>query len=255
MDKVSDSQASAIESVKALGDQLAQQESQLEDKQAEQEQNLADTQASVSDYEAAVAQAQSYYNGLDSQVQQALAAEAAAAKVAVAQTSTGTTTTTATTNSGVSTVVDTVETTKETDKAASSVSDSESGSYDASSSSSIVANAAQFIGWPYKWGCYGTNMTASVVADFLVSQVLGVSPVITLHFASDLPHIDYLLVVLIGVYCGLLGSIHNKGMFFCQSLYERIDKHLPYARLAVPFALSGVIAFTFPQLMTPMFSA
>jgi len=92
-------------------------------------------------------------------------------------------------------------------------------------------------------------MTASVVADFLVSQVLGVSPVITLHFASDLPHIDYLLVVLIGVYCGLLGSIHNKGMFFCQSLYERIDKHLPYARLAVPFALSGVIAFTFPQLM------
>ena len=158
MDKISDSQASAIESVKELGDQLAQQESQLEDKQAEQEQNLADTQTSVSDYEAAVAQAQSYYNGLDSQVQQALAAEAAAAKVAVAQTSTGTTTTTATTNSGVSTVVDTVETTKETDKAASSVSDSESGSYDASSSSSIVANAAQFIGWPYKWGCYGTNM-------------------------------------------------------------------------------------------------
>lgn len=159
MDKVSDSQASAIESVKELGDQLAQQESQLENKQAEQEQNLATTQASVSDYETAVAQAQSYYNGLDSQVQQALAQEAAAAKVAVAQTSTGaTTTTTATTNAGVSTVVDAVETSKDASNAASSVSDSESGSYDASSSSSIVANAEQFIGWPYKWGCYGTDM-------------------------------------------------------------------------------------------------
>lgn len=153
MDKVSDSQASAIESVKELGDQLAQQESQLEDKQAEQEQNLASTQANVADYEAAVAQAQSYYNGLDSQVQQALAQEAAAAKAAVA-----TTASTTTTNAGVSTVVDTVETTKASDNASSSVSDSEKGSYDASSSSSIVANAEQFIGWPYKWGCYGTDM-------------------------------------------------------------------------------------------------
>ncbi|MGL5172684.1 MAG: chloride channel protein, partial [Olsenella sp.] len=61
-------------------------------------------------------------------------------------------------------------------------------------------------------------MTASVVADFLVSQVLGVAPVITLSFASDLPHIDYLFVVLIGVYCGVLGALHNKGMFLCQSL-------------------------------------
>ena len=92
-------------------------------------------------------------------------------------------------------------------------------------------------------------MTASVVADFLVSQVLGVAPVITLSFASDLPHIDYLFVVLIGVYCGVLGALHNKGMFLCQSLYEHIDRHLPYARLAVPFVLSGVMAFTFPQLL------
>jgi len=158
MDKISDSQASAIESVKELGDQLAQQKTQLEDKQAEQEQNLADAQTSISDYETAVAQAQSYYNGLDSQVQQALAAEAAAAQAAAATTSTGTTTTTSTTNSGVSTVVGTVETTKDANNASSSVSDSENGSYDASSSSSIVSNAEQFIGWPYKWGCYGTNM-------------------------------------------------------------------------------------------------
>ena len=92
-------------------------------------------------------------------------------------------------------------------------------------------------------------MTASVVSDFLVSQVLGVRPVLSLSFAADLPHIDYALVVVLGLACGILGALHNSGMFLAQRLYGKIDRHLPYARLAIPFALSGVVAFTFPQLM------
>lgn len=93
-------------------------------------------------------------------------------------------------------------------------------------------------------------MAASVVSDFLVSQVLGVQPVIRLTFLNDIPHLDYLLVLVMGVYCGLLGALHNKGMFACQDkLYGRIQKHVPYARLAIPFALAGVVAFTFPELM------
>lgn len=93
-------------------------------------------------------------------------------------------------------------------------------------------------------------MAASVVSDFFVSQVLGVQPVIRLSFLNDIPHFDYLLVVLMGVYCGLLGALHNKGMFECQDrLYGRIKKYVPYARLAIPFALAGVVAFTFPDLM------
>lgn len=92
-------------------------------------------------------------------------------------------------------------------------------------------------------------MTASVVSDFLVSQVLGVRPVLSLSFAADLPHIDYALVVLLGLACGVLGALHNSGMFFAQRCYDKIKHHLPYARLAIPFAVAGVVAFTFPQLM------
>ena len=172
MDKVSDSQAAAIEDVKQLGEQLAEQETQLEEQQAEQEQNLADTQSSVDEYQAAAADAQAYYDSLDTQVQQALAEEAAAAQAAAeaaaaASTSTSdststtsntSTTASTSTSSGVSAVVSTVETTKSSEGASSAVSSSTSGSYSASSSSSILSNAEQFIGWPYKWGCYGTNM-------------------------------------------------------------------------------------------------
>lgn len=95
-----------------------------------------------------------------------------------------------------------------------------------------------------------TVMASSVASDFLVSQVLGVSPVLKLVFLRDLPHTDYLTVCALGVVCGLLGALHNKGMFDCQDkLYGRIKKYLPYSRIAIPFAIAGVVAFAFPQLM------
>ncbi len=95
-----------------------------------------------------------------------------------------------------------------------------------------------------------TVMASSVASDFLVSQVLGVSPVLKLVFLRDLPHADYLTVCALGVVCGFLGALHNKGMFDCQDkLYGRIKKYLPYSRIAIPFAIAGVAAFAFPQLM------
>jgi H+/Cl- antiporter ClcA len=92
-------------------------------------------------------------------------------------------------------------------------------------------------------------MCSAVASDFLVSQVLGVAPVLSLALVSDLPHIDYALVILLGVLCGALGAAHNRGMFACQQGFSRIGGHLPYSRLAVPFALSGVAAFAWPDLM------
>ena len=94
-----------------------------------------------------------------------------------------------------------------------------------------------------------TVMTSSIVSDFLVSQVLGIAPVLSLSFVADLPRMDYLLIVLLGLVCGVLGALHNVGMFACQGLYQRISRRLPYARLAIPFAIAGVAAFAFPKLM------
>ena len=92
-------------------------------------------------------------------------------------------------------------------------------------------------------------MCSAVASDFLVSQVVGVEPVMALAFAQDLPHPDYVLVVGLGLVCGLLGALHNRGMFACQSLFSRLRSHLPLSRLAVPFALAWVVAFTWPALM------
>lgn len=92
-------------------------------------------------------------------------------------------------------------------------------------------------------------MCSAVVADFLVAQVVGIDPVVSLEFLRDLPHVDYLLVVILGLASGILGALHNRGMFAIQELYGLMRSRLPQARLLVPFALAGVMAFVWPELM------
>lgn len=92
-------------------------------------------------------------------------------------------------------------------------------------------------------------MSSAVAADFLVSQVLGLEPVVSLVFLANLPHADYLFVVALGVLCGLLGALHNRGMFAVQALYARLPAPLSNHRLIIPFAVAGLVAFTWPELM------
>ncbi len=94
-----------------------------------------------------------------------------------------------------------------------------------------------------------TAMASAVVSDFFVSQVLGVKPTLNFGLVSNLPHMSYPLIIVMGIYCGLLGALHNAGMFGCQKLYDKIGRFVPYSRLAIPFMLSGIVAFTLPDLM------
>ena len=93
-------------------------------------------------------------------------------------------------------------------------------------------------------------MTASVAADFVCSQIVGQTPVI--HFVTyvAIPHELFASIVLMGVGCGIVGTLHNVGMFSLQEMvFDRITKHAPYLRLAVPFALAGAVAYFYPDLM------
>lgn len=90
-------------------------------------------------------------------------------------------------------------------------------------------------------------LSASAVADLLASEVFGLEPVITFELAEELGLSELWLVVILGLICGLLGVLHNKGMFLSQDLLGRLGS--PTARLAIAFALAGVAAFVFPELM------
>lgn len=92
-------------------------------------------------------------------------------------------------------------------------------------------------------------MSAAVAADWVVSQLIGLSPSIRFAVGEFLPHDSYALVILLGVVMGVVGALHNMGMFACQDAFSRMGGRQPYARLAIPFALTAIAAFTVPDLL------
>ena len=163
LDKLGEADAETIATVNALAQQLTQQKDDLEDQQAEQEAQIAQTEASLADYEAQVATAQSYYNSLDSQVQEALAREAAeeaaraAAQAQQSQQEEGGNgnSTTNTGNGGLSNAVDTIQGSEGVQTTPSEPippANPSTGAHPA-----VVSCAASLIGKPYMKWWEGTN--------------------------------------------------------------------------------------------------
>jgi hypothetical protein len=58
------------------------------------------------------------------------------------------------------------------------------------------------------------------------------------------------LVLAIGVLCGIVGALHNKGMFWIQDhMFGRLRQSMGDGVLLIPFAVAGVAAFCAPQLL------
>lgn len=89
-------------------------------------------------------------------------------------------------------------------------------------------------------------MAATAASDFLVSEVLGVKPVLNVHFASNLPHIDYGLVLLMGIILGVVAAIHNHGMFFAQNCYQALTHGTPFTRVLIPCLTVGLVGLYLP---------
>ncbi|EFL43746.1 chloride transporter, ClC family [Fannyhessea vaginae PB189-T1-4] len=90
---------------------------------------------------------------------------------------------------------------------------------------------------------------ASISADYVSSTLLGVAPVLRFDIVRELSHSYYLLVILFGVVCGLLGCVHNAWMFFLsEKVFKPIDRTYPgLVRIFVFVASAGVI-YAVPML-------
>lgn len=120
LDKVSEQQAANIQEVQSLASQLEQEMAELEERQSTQQQQVSDLESQVSDYQARVAEATIYYDSLDEQVREQLAAEQEA-------------------NSNISTAVNAVETGRE-QQAAANQGSSDSGAQDGGTNGGSSAN-------------------------------------------------------------------------------------------------------------------
>ena len=93
-------------------------------------------------------------------------------------------------------------------------------------------------------------MASAAMADFVTSQVLGIEPVLHFALVGDLPHIDYAFVLLMGLICGVLGALHNIGMFAIQKqLFGQLRARIGDGVLLIAFLGAGIVSFTFPQFL------
>lgn len=92
-------------------------------------------------------------------------------------------------------------------------------------------------------------MTASVTADFLSANILGMEPVFNFSIGNVLPYSHYGLLILLGIILGVLGVFYNWFTLKVQSLYQKASKLNEITRLMIPFMMAGVLGFTMPEVL------
>ena len=92
-------------------------------------------------------------------------------------------------------------------------------------------------------------MTASVTADFLSSNILGMEPVFNFRVGSVLPYSHYWLLLILGFLLGLLGVFYNWFTLKVQAVFQNQNRLHEVGKLMVPFLLAGVLGFLFPEVL------
>ena len=92
-------------------------------------------------------------------------------------------------------------------------------------------------------------MTSSAAADFVATKLLGMTPVVNLGYMGELPHINYVAVIVLGILSGFVGAGYNKGLYVLKDVSKILDSFGRGTRLTLAFVISAILAFVAPQLL------
>lgn len=89
-----------------------------------------------------------------------------------------------------------------------------------------------------------TTLSASVAADFVTGNILGVVPVFNFDIEHRLPLKLYWTVLILGLLIGLLGALYNKTIDFMQDLFMKIK--VPGIRIGIMMLVAFILMFIYP---------
>lgn len=92
-------------------------------------------------------------------------------------------------------------------------------------------------------------LTSAVTADFMVSCILGPSPVFLFQLQYTLPQSSYWMLLLLGILLGLSGAFYSWIMLKVQNAYEKSKKLGQTGKLMIAFLLSGVLGLLMPSVL------
>lgn len=93
-------------------------------------------------------------------------------------------------------------------------------------------------------------MTASLTADYISTQFLGIESVFRFDIGNVLPQSYYWMIVLLGIILGAMGVFYNWFTLKVQSLYRKMpEKAGTFGKLLIPFAMAGLLGLVMPEVL------
>ncbi|QSW20889.1 ClC family H(+)/Cl(-) exchange transporter [Clostridium gasigenes] len=92
-------------------------------------------------------------------------------------------------------------------------------------------------------------MAATLMADFVTKQFLGMDPALKFMDVSVIPLEYYWTLVILGVLTGAIAIFFTKGVVISQNIYGRLKKVPIEVKIMIPFLITGVVGFLAPQLL------
>ncbi|MDN6639657.1 MAG: ClC family H(+)/Cl(-) exchange transporter [Tetragenococcus sp.] len=93
-----------------------------------------------------------------------------------------------------------------------------------------------------------TSLVSAIIANFISLYVFGLEPILYLGHMEDLPLKYYGLLLIMGLFLGLLGRMYQKDLLNLPKWFNKLPIPSPFYGI-VPFLLVIPIGFYFPHLL------
>lgn len=92
-------------------------------------------------------------------------------------------------------------------------------------------------------------MAAAISADFISKNFLGMEPALNFSEMNAIPLKYYWILIILGVFTGILGVLFSKGIYLFQDIYSKLKKVPQEVKVMIPFVITAIVGLIAPMLL------
>ncbi|WP_142691047.1 ClC family H(+)/Cl(-) exchange transporter [Clostridium sp.] len=92
-------------------------------------------------------------------------------------------------------------------------------------------------------------MAAAISADFISKNFLGMEPALNFSEMNAIPLKYYWILIILGVFTGILGVLFSKGIYLFQDIYSKLKKVPQEVKVMIPFVITAIVGLIVPMLL------
>ncbi|MBS5936761.1 ClC family H(+)/Cl(-) exchange transporter [Clostridium sp.] len=92
-------------------------------------------------------------------------------------------------------------------------------------------------------------MAAAITADFVSKNFLGMEPSLNFSELSIMPLKYYWILILLGIFVGIMGALFSKGIVLFQNIYGKFKNLKIEVKVMIPFVITAIVGLLYPSLL------